>query len=59
MNTYPWMNQDVVCSEKREKIKDHEVDKYTVVIWLEGDDPDCTDDLFGGHVEFNMNFTYY
>lgn len=56
--TYSWKNQEQVCVEKREKIKDHGIDKYTVVIWLEGDDPDCTDDLFGGHVEFNMKFTY-
>lgn len=27
-----------------------EVHKYTVVVWLEGDDPDCTDDLVGGHL---------
>ena len=27
-----------------------EVHKYTVVIWLEGDDPDCTDELIGGNM---------
>lgn len=30
--------------------------KYTVVIWLEGDDPDCTDDLIGGHSGLDFNF---
>ena len=30
--------------------------KYTVVIWLEGDDPDCTDDKIAGHLGVEMNF---
>ena len=30
--------------------------KYTVVIWLEGDDPDCTDALVGGHIGLEMEF---
>ena len=33
-----------------------EVHKYTLVIWLEGDDPDCTDDKIGGHLGVDMNF---
>lgn len=57
LQTYPWKNDDLVCQGVRKGIKDQGVDKYTVVIWLEGDDPDCTDDLFGGHVEMNMKFT--
>ncbi len=27
-----------------------EIHKYTVVVWLEGNDPDCTDQLVGGHL---------
>ena len=30
------------------------IHKYTVVIWLEGDDPECTNDLIGGSI--GMNF---
>ena len=33
-----------------------EMHKYTVVIWLEGDDPDCTNDLIGGHFGLEMYF---
>ena len=33
-----------------------EVHKYTVVIWLEGDDPECTDDLIGGHLGLQMQY---
>ena len=30
------------------------VDKYTVVIWMEGDDPECVDKIIGGSVQFSM-----
>lgn len=30
--------------------------KYTVVMWLEGDDPDCIDDIIGGHLGAEMQF---
>lgn len=30
--------------------KPNDVHKFTVVIWLEGDDPQCTNDLIGGHL---------
>lgn len=32
------------------------VNKYTVVIWLEGDDPDTTNDVIGGHCGLEINF---
>lgn len=31
-------------------------DKYTVVIWCEGNDPECVDAIRGGHVRANMIF---
>ncbi len=37
-------------------IVEDEVHKYTMVLWLEGDDPDCTDELIGGHVGMHMDF---
>lgn len=33
-----------------------EKDKYTVVIWLEGNDPDCVDKIIGGTMKLGMNF---
>ena len=38
-----------------DNVEPMEVHKYTVVIWLEGDDPDCTDDLIGGHVGMEVS----
>ncbi len=37
-------------------VRQDEVHKYTVVLWLEGDDPDCTDELIGGHIGMQMDF---
>lgn len=34
-------------------------DKYTVVIWLEGWDPECVDDILDGEVKMSMNFHAY
>lgn len=31
--------------------------KYTIVIWLEGDDPQCLDTIKGGTVKMSMTFT--
>ncbi|MGN0453431.1 MAG: hypothetical protein ACI4GZ_06520 [Ruminococcus sp.] len=33
-----------------------QVDKYTVVIWIEGNDPECIDDIRSGHVRMRMLF---
>ena len=33
-----------------------QVDKFTVVAWIEGEDPDCTNDLMGGFVKMTMSF---
>lgn len=33
-----------------------DVDKCPVVIWLDGDDPECVDKIIGGAVEFGFDF---
>jgi len=45
-----------VMQTKRDKFKPKEKDKYTVVIWLEGNDPDCVDAIVGGTIKFGMKF---
>ena len=49
-------SNDVVCHIADDDFKLGYVDKYTVVIWLDGDDPECVDDIIGGEVEFAMDF---
>ena len=34
-----------------------QVEKFTVVAWIEGNDPDCTNDLLGGFLKMTMNFS--
>lgn len=48
--------EDVVTSGLFEEMQPGEVHKYTVVIWIEGDDPECTNDILGGHVGFTFQF---
>ena len=45
-----------VASGRQAEVAPTEVHKYTVVLWLEGDDPDCTNELIGGHLGLEMNF---
>lgn len=39
-----------------ESLAPGEVVKYTVVLWIEGPDPDCLDSLIGGVLKAEMNF---
>lgn len=57
LRTVPFISEQTVCREIREDMEVDEVDKYTVVIWLEGEDPECVNDILGGYVEFNMKFS--
>ena len=51
-----FQSDDTVCTYEEESFLVGNVDKYTVAIWLDGDDPECTDDIVGGAVEFAMDF---
>ncbi len=46
----------IVMKTAHEKFEPKAKDKYTVVIWLEGNDPDCLDNIIGGTIKFGMNF---
>lgn len=43
--------------ECRTAFKPGEIDKFTIVIYLEGDDPDCIDALIGGEMKMHMDIT--
>lgn len=53
---YIFESDTVVTSQIVEDMEQDEVDKYTVVLWLEGDDPDCTNALIGAHIGMQMDF---
>lgn len=51
-----FVNKEVITTGVIEDMEPGEYDKYTVVAWLEGEDPDCVDDILGGYIEMNMRF---
>lgn len=48
-------SDETVCSYKEDNFLVGNVDKYTIVIWMEGDDPECVDSIIGGSVQFSMH----
>jgi hypothetical protein len=46
-----------IILEKVEDFKPDDLDKYTIVVWIEGDDPDCQDALIGGEIKMHMKIT--
>ena len=34
-----------------------EYTKFTIVVWLEGDDPECVDTILGGVFKIDMNMS--
>lgn len=48
--------ENKVMDRKVTNFKSGAIDKYTVLVWLEGWDPECVDDIMGGEVKLSMNF---
>lgn len=47
----------VVMTTSTEGFKVGDIDKYTIVIWVEGNDPECIDDIRNGHIRSRMLFS--
>lgn len=56
-DTVPFYDEDTVMLNVTENFKVGDIDKYTVVIWVEGDDPECKNDLIGGEIKMHMTLT--
>ena len=60
-NTVPFKNikndEGTIVLEQIKDFKPLDLDRYTVVVCLEGDDPDCTDPLIGGELKMHMVIT--
>ena len=50
-----FVSDTVVMEHIRRDFKVDESDRYTVVVWLEGEDPECVNDIMGGEVKLKMN----
>lgn len=55
--TERFYSETEVLLEHRENFKPGEIDKFTIVIYLEGDDPDCVDALIGGEMQMHLSIT--
>ena len=55
--TIPFRSDNPIVLEKRENFSPGDRDKFTIVIWLEGPDPDCVDSIIGGELKLEMNIT--
>ena len=53
-DTIPFFSASIPVLEQRKNFKPNDVDKFTIVIWLEGDDPDCIDNILGGEIKMHM-----
>lgn len=51
-----FLSSTIVMRNTREALEPQGKDKYTIVIWLEGNDPDCVNDLIGGTMKLGMDF---
>ena len=45
---------DTVVLKSRNDFKVGDIDKFTIVIYLEGEDPDCLNDIIGGEIKMHM-----
>lgn len=54
--TTPFVDDKLVALDHVENFKPGDIDKYTVVLWIEGSDPECNDNILGGEIKISMNF---
>lgn len=50
-----FLTSRVICKYEEKNFLVGNVDKYTIVVWMEGDDPECVDSIIGGSVQFTMH----
>ena len=55
--TVQFKSDDIVTSQVVRDFSPEEIDKFTIVMWVEGDDPECLDDLIGGMIKMHMDIT--
>ncbi|MCH5304229.1 MAG: hypothetical protein J1E41_05145 [Ruminococcus sp.] len=51
-----WVDNDTVIATKNTSLKAGKVEKFTVVMWIEGNDRECVDAIRGGTVRSQMVF---
>lgn len=52
----PFISESIIAEGEQTGVAPMEYHKYTVVLWLEGDDKDADNSKIGGHLGTQMNF---
>ena len=55
-NTVAFIDEKTIATGHTENFKPGDIDKYTIVLWVEGSDPECTDNILGGEFKVHMLF---
>lgn len=58
-DTTPFYSNKMVMSQMNNQFLAGDIDKYTIVIWLEGNDPECIDNIRGGQVRMVMHLEVF
>ena len=56
-DTKEFVSNSIAVLEQRKNFKPNTKDRFTIVIWIEGDDPQCKNDLLGGEIKMHMDIT--
>ena len=54
--TVPFFGKYVIMQKSVTDFRPGEIMKFTVIIWLEGNDPECVDNIIGGQFKVDMKF---
>lgn len=55
--TTEFVSESVVARQQIANFAPGDITKYTVVIWLEGNDPECLDNILGGEFKIDMSMS--
>lgn len=55
-DTVQFQSEDLVVRSHVENFSPGNIDRYTIVLWIEGSDPECTDNILGGEFKIHMDF---
>ena len=56
-NTIAFLSNHLIMEQERNGLEPGQIDRYTILVWLEGKDPECIDDSIGGEMKMSMVIT--
>lgn len=56
-NTIAFLSNHLIMERERNGLEPGQMDRYTILVWLEGKDPECIDDIIGGEMKMSMVIT--